>query len=173
MARAMMHQVCQCLDVKTRSMGQEPDRYMEIYVTPSGLTGPPFVKRKGLLISLVKRWEASVDRSGVKSLFIKEFGYGGGGGRGRGGGGGGRGRGRGRGGDDDDGGYSSGSRVKPVRMRDGDVVAAHAPEIGPENRGRAMLEKMGWNAGMGLGSGYLDPIRAPIVAKMKTSKAGL
>lgn len=48
-----------------------------------------------------------------------------------------------------------------------------APELGIENRGRAMLEKMGWTTGMGLGNPNNAGIVAPIFAKVKTSKAGL
>lgn len=57
--------------------------------------------------------------------------------------------------------------------RDGDVVGASAPEIGSENKGRAMLEKMGWSAGMGIGAignkGSIDHVTHIV----KTSKAGL
>ena len=34
------------------------------------------------------------------------------------------------------------------RNMEGAVVGASAPEIGAENKGRAMLEKMGWSSGM-------------------------
>ena len=57
--------------------------------------------------------------------------------------------------------------------RDGETVAASAPELGADNRGRALLEKMGWTAGMGIGAignkGGLEPIRHVV----KTTKAGL
>jgi len=60
-----------------------------------------------------------------------------------------------------------------VSLRDGEEVAASAPEIGADNRGRAMLEKMGWTAGTGIGAignkGGLTPIKHVI----KTTKAGL
>jgi R3H domain/G-patch domain len=56
---------------------------------------------------------------------------------------------------------------------DGDVVGASAPELGSENRGRAMLEKMGWSAGMGIGKvgnkGRVEVIQHVV----KNSKAGL
>jgi hypothetical protein len=55
----------------------------------------------------------------------------------------------------------------------GDVVGAAAPEIGSENRGRALLEKMGWKSGMGIGregnEGSIDVIKHVV----KTNKAGL
>jgi R3H domain/G-patch domain len=56
---------------------------------------------------------------------------------------------------------------------DGDVVGAAAPELGSENRGRAMLEKMGWSSGMGIGKvgnkGSVEVIKHVV----KNSKAGL
>ncbi|RVX75499.1 hypothetical protein B0A52_00852 [Exophiala mesophila] len=55
----------------------------------------------------------------------------------------------------------------------GDIVGASAPEIGAENKGRAMLEKMGWTSGMGIGAignkGGIDVIKHVV----KTTKAGL
>lgn len=57
--------------------------------------------------------------------------------------------------------------------RDGEIVGASAPEIGAENKGRAMLEKMGWTVGMGIGAegnkGAIDHVRHVV----KTTKAGL
>lgn len=56
---------------------------------------------------------------------------------------------------------------------DGDVVGASAPELGSENRGRAMLEKMGWTEGTGIGKvgnkGSVEVIKHVV----KNSKAGL
>lgn len=57
--------------------------------------------------------------------------------------------------------------------RDGEIVGASAPEIGIDNKGRAMLEKMGWTVGMGIGAegnkGAIDHVRHVV----KTTKAGL
>ena len=61
-----------------------------------------------------------------------------------------------------------------VSYRDGEVVGAAAPEIGLENRGRTMLEKMGWSTGTALGA--LNNNRGlvqPVTQVIKTSKAGL
>ena len=56
---------------------------------------------------------------------------------------------------------------------DGDVVGASAPEIASDNRGRAMLEKMGWSSGMGIGKdgnkGSIEVVKHVV----KNSKAGL
>lgn len=57
--------------------------------------------------------------------------------------------------------------------RDGDVVGATAPELGVENRGRAMLEKMGWSRGTALGTDDNKGILQPVTQTMKRTKAGL
>ena len=60
-----------------------------------------------------------------------------------------------------------------VSYRDGEVVGATAPEIGAENKGRAMLEKMGWSTGTALGALNNKGIMQPVVHVVKTTKAGL
>lgn len=63
--------------------------------------------------------------------------------------------------------------VAAASYANGEVVGAAAPEIGIENRGRAMLEKMGWSVGMGIGAvgnkGSIDSVKHVV----KTNKAGL
>ncbi|ETN45569.1 uncharacterized protein HMPREF1541_09401 [Cyphellophora europaea CBS 101466] len=63
--------------------------------------------------------------------------------------------------------------VAAASYANGEVVGAAAPEIGQDNRGRAMLEKMGWSVGMGIGKegnkGSVDSIKHVV----KTNKAGL
>ncbi|KAK2797380.1 hypothetical protein FQN51_008551 [Onygenales sp. PD_10] len=63
--------------------------------------------------------------------------------------------------------------VKAASYMDGDIVGASAPEIGVENRGRAMLEKMGWSSGTALGALNNKGILQPVVHVVKRSKAGL
>ncbi|KLJ05676.1 hypothetical protein EMPG_10875 [Blastomyces silverae] len=63
--------------------------------------------------------------------------------------------------------------VKGASYMDGDVVGASAPEIGAENKGRAMLEKMGWSSGTALGAANNKGILHPVVHVVKNSKAGL
>ncbi|KAK9239775.1 hypothetical protein V1525DRAFT_17804 [Lipomyces kononenkoae] len=59
------------------------------------------------------------------------------------------------------------------KHRDGDVVGSNAPEIDIDNKGRQLLERMGWISGSGLGvAGNVGPA-TPILARVKTSKAGL
>ncbi|KAK4694908.1 hypothetical protein P7C71_g2748, partial [Lecanoromycetidae sp. Uapishka_2] len=61
-----------------------------------------------------------------------------------------------------------------VSYRDGEIVGATAPELGQENRGRAMLEKMGWSTGKALGALNNDRgIVQPVSQVVKTTKAGL
>lgn len=68
------------------------------------------------------------------------------------------------------GGFASGG----TSYRDGEVVGATAPELGQENRGRAMLEKMGWSTGKTLGALNNDRgIAQPVAQVVKTTKAGL
>ena len=60
-----------------------------------------------------------------------------------------------------------------VSYRDGEIVGGSAPELGTENRGRAMLEKMGWSSGTALGALNNKGIMQPVVHIVKTTKAGL
>ena len=61
-----------------------------------------------------------------------------------------------------------------VSYRDGEVVGAAAPELGQENRGRTMLEKMGWSTGTTLGAVQnTRGIVQPVAQVVKTGKAGL
>jgi hypothetical protein len=70
--------------------------------------------------------------------------------------------------------FRSGPRVRPqVGYRDGEKVGANAPELGPENRGHALMMKMGWSKGMALGTTDNQGILQPIAHVVKTNKAGL
>jgi hypothetical protein len=62
---------------------------------------------------------------------------------------------------------------KAVTLRDGEIVGASVPELGQENKGRNMLEKMGWSKGMSLGALDNNGILEPVAQVMKRSKAGL
>jgi len=57
--------------------------------------------------------------------------------------------------------------------REGEVVGAGAAELGQENRGRAMLEKMGWSSGTALGAMNNKGIAVPVAQIVKTTRAGL
>lgn len=68
---------------------------------------------------------------------------------------------------------NGGSKSATASYRDGEVVGVGAPELGIENKGRAMLEKMGWSTGTTLGAVENKGIAHPIAQTVKTSKAGL
>jgi hypothetical protein len=70
--------------------------------------------------------------------------------------------------------FRSGPRARPhVGYRDGDKVGADAPELGPENKGHALMMKMGWSKGMALGTTDNQGILQPIAHTVKINKAGL
>lgn len=56
---------------------------------------------------------------------------------------------------------------------DGDIVGATAPELGSDNRGRAMLEKMGWTDGTALGAVDNKGILHPVAHMVRKTRAGL
>ena len=58
------------------------------------------------------------------------------------------------------------------KHKDGDVVGGDAEEIASDNRGRVMLEKLGWRSGMGLGAEG-DGMKLPVFAVVKAGKSGL
>ena len=58
------------------------------------------------------------------------------------------------------------------KHKDGDVVGGDAKEIASDNRGRVMLEKLGWRSGMGLGAEGLG-MNVPVFAVVKAGKSGL
>lgn len=70
-------------------------------------------------------------------------------------------------------GGGAGGKYAGVSYRDGDVVGGSAPEIGSENKGRAMLEKMGWSSGTALGALNNKGILQPVTHVVKTTKTGL
>ncbi|KAE8399336.1 hypothetical protein BDV37DRAFT_297786 [Aspergillus pseudonomiae] len=60
-----------------------------------------------------------------------------------------------------------------VSYMDGDIVGASAPEIGAGNKGREILERMGWSTGTALGATNNKGILLPVAHVVKNSKAGL
>ncbi|KAI9666317.1 MAG: hypothetical protein M1821_004252 [Bathelium mastoideum] len=57
--------------------------------------------------------------------------------------------------------------------QDGDIVGLSAPEIGADNKGRGLLEKMGWSHGMALGSSDNKGILHPLEHVVRNSRMGL
>lgn len=69
--------------------------------------------------------------------------------------------------------YASSLLNKAVKKhKEGHVVGGDAKELGLDNRGRVMLEKLGWRSGMGLGAEGMG-MKLPIFAVIKSSKSGL
>lgn len=66
-----------------------------------------------------------------------------------------------------------GSVLSGATYMDGEIVGASAPEIGSENKGRSMLEKMGWSKGTALGAMHNKGILTPVEHRVKSTKAGL
>ncbi|KAH6614793.1 hypothetical protein B0J18DRAFT_404434 [Chaetomium sp. MPI-SDFR-AT-0129] len=62
---------------------------------------------------------------------------------------------------------------KALTLREGEIVGASVPELSQENKGRTMLEKMGWSKGMSLGALDNQGILEPVTQVIKRSKAGL
>jgi hypothetical protein len=60
-----------------------------------------------------------------------------------------------------------------VTVQEGEIVGGSAREIDQNNRGRAMLERLGWTSGTALGALNNKGIMQPIEHVVKRSKAGL
>lgn len=58
-------------------------------------------------------------------------------------------------------------------VKEGDIVGGQAPEIGANNIGRQLLERLGWVKGEGLGAHGNKGISEPLLATVKKSKTGL
>ena len=58
-------------------------------------------------------------------------------------------------------------------IKEGEIVGENAPEIGNDNIGRRMLEKLGWSQGEGLGAETNKGTSEPVFARVKKGKAGL
>lgn len=57
--------------------------------------------------------------------------------------------------------------------QEGEIVGAAAPALAAENRGRVMLEKMGWSNGTALGAADNKGILQPVTHTMRRNKIGL
>ncbi|KJR79880.1 uncharacterized protein SPSK_00455 [Sporothrix schenckii 1099-18] len=66
-----------------------------------------------------------------------------------------------------------GGNTAAATVRNGEVVGGSAPEISIANKGRTMLEKMGWSTGMALGAVDNKGVTQIIEHVVKRSKAGL
>lgn len=60
-----------------------------------------------------------------------------------------------------------------ISYKEGEIVGQHATELTSDNKGRMLLEKMGWSKGMALGTIDNKGIMMPITHVMKKTKLGL
>lgn len=141
--RKVVHELANAFNLKSKSAGQGNKRF-------------PILYRTSRTLAYNERTFDAVEAR-ISRRFLPRMDVGGkrGGGKAKGGQG---------------GGFAGNSAAS---YRDGDVVGASAPELGVENRGRAMLEKMGWSTGTALGALNNKGILQPVSHVVKTTKAGL
>ena len=147
--RAALHAIASRLNLTSKSQGQGKKRFPMLYKTSRT---PDYNEAQ------FSRILAASERGFLKNSSYKGKAGRGGASAGRGGRGGMRG---GRGG-------AAGGHG----LRDGEEVGANAKEIGKENFGHRLMEKMGWTKGTALGkdgSGLL----VPVAQVMKTGRGGL
>ncbi|KAK1825070.1 squalene synthetase-like protein [Friedmanniomyces endolithicus] len=148
--RADLHLIADALGLKSKSVGSGHSRFAVLYKT--GFTAAYSEATLGRIIG-------SAERGFLKNSRNK--GKGGKVGRGPGGPGGGGGRARG-------GGFDKAS----TGLRNGEVVGGGARELGRENFGHRLMEKMGWMAGTALGKDG-EGLLVPVAQVMRSGKAGL
>ena len=152
--RKTVHHIAMAFNLKSKSFGSGKTRFPTLIKTSSSA----IYEEDSTRVAQIMRTEAFLARPGTS----------GGGRRGGGKKGGGRGgssAGRARG--------ESGRAGGVIRHKEGDIVGAGAAELAEDNRGRIMLEKMGYKAGMALGAANNKGITVPLAAVMKVGKAGL
>lgn len=141
--RKLVHDVAGALSLKSKSRGHGSSRFPVLHKT--GRT-PPYTPR---VISRVdKIFSGANSNCRLARSWHQNTGSGSGKGR-------------------------TGRADRSVSYMDGDVVGASAPEIGVENKGRAMLEKMGWSTGTALGATNNKGILLPVPHIVKNTRAGL
>lgn len=142
--RKVVHEIAQAFNLKSKSAGNGDNRFPILYRTSKTIAFNDGAFAK-VDARITRRFLPRMDVGGKR----------GGGGAKRAGGG------------------AGGFNRAAVSYRDGDVVGGSAPELGADNRGRAMLEKMGWSSGTALGALNNKGIMLPVSHIVKTTKAGL
>ncbi|ORY67051.1 uncharacterized protein BCR38DRAFT_425911 [Pseudomassariella vexata] len=146
-ARRLIHMACQRLGIKTQSAGKGNSRYPILYRTKATIQYDDQAVRSATRRFLNQSYYARAD---ADAEAIKE--------------------------------HKSRSRKETTTMdrgrnaisyREGEVVGQHAAELGTGNKGRLLLEKMGWSKGMTLGTGENKGIMVPVMHVVKKTKAGL
>ncbi len=141
--RKLVHEIANAFNLKSKSVGTGKNRFPVLYRTTRTSA---YVERTFAAIEarLTHRFRPRMDVSGKKSGATKRPARG-----------------------------AGGFNNAAVSYRDGDIVGGSAPELGVENKGRAMLEKMGWSSGTALGALNNKGILQPVSHVVKTTKAGL
>ncbi|KAJ0115942.1 hypothetical protein J7T55_004112 [Diaporthe amygdali] len=146
-ARKIIHELANKFNIKSKSAGHGETRRPSLYRTKRTVrySEPSFEQ---IFARAGRRYFPRLDVKGRAP-------------RGGGGGGGGTGR------------PGRGVNHAAFTLKDGEVVGGGAPELDQANKGRAMLEKMGWSTGMALGSQDNKGILQPLASVVKRTKAGL
>ncbi|KAL8998436.1 MAG: hypothetical protein Q9169_002473 [Polycauliona sp. 2 TL-2023] len=143
--RKLIHEMANKLKLKSKSNGEGKSRYPMLYKTARTEKFNQNTMSQIMQLLNSKRFLPRMNNKGTgKAAAIK----------------------RTRGG-------NAAGKTAGVSYQDGEVVGAAAPEIGLENRGRAMLEKMGWSKGTALGALNNKGMLQPVTHIVKTTKAGL
>lgn len=124
-ARKIIHELANKFNIKSKSAGHGETRRPSLYRTKRTIrySEPSFEQ---VFARAGRRYFPRLDQKGKAPR-----GGGGGGGMGRSG---------------------RGINHAAFTLKDGEVVGGGAPELDQANKGRAMLEKMGWSTGMALGT---------------------
>jgi hypothetical protein len=144
--RASVHRLAKALDLKSHSRGSGDDRHPILTKTP---------RTPHYTLATISEIDALMDK---RKFFTKSGGWG----------------------------SSKATPKSSMKIRrggggalagasymDGEVVGASAPELGAENKGFALLQKMGWTSGQAIGAlgnkGSIEVIKHVV----KNTKAGL
>lgn len=147
-ARIVLHQLASKFNIKSKSTGNGESRRPVLYRTKRTIT-----YKSTQLAEATRQIDAAAGKIGRKYFHRADVNQ--------------------RTDRDSFGGGTARVSMKALVLREGEVVGASAPELGQENKGRAMLEKMGWSKGMALGAMENKGILEPVAQVVKKSKAGL
>lgn len=134
--RKALHDIANALNLKSRSVGVGGDRFPVLYKTSQ-----TFYTAKTFDRAVTASKQGMLSRDG---RFAKKFA-----------------RKNARAGAKGKAGGGSGGATSAATLRNGEVVGAGAAELGKENLGHKLMEKMGWSKGMALGKegeGRLVPV---------------
>lgn len=149
-ARKTVHELCLQFNVKSKSTGKGEQRRPVLHRTKRTVQYRDVHFEKVFSRQQGRKYFHRMDKNRPSR------GGGGGGGRARGGAGG-----------------SGGVNHAAFTYKEGEVVGGGAPELGQNNKGRTLLEKMGWSTGMALGATDNKGILQPVAHVVKRTKAGL